>query len=140
LDQAPEGMAIAPNTGKLRWQPTSSQLGDQTIAVRVTDSYGAYSIQEYNLRVNALNTAPNIVSTPITQAGKGRVYSYNVVASDAEGDAIRYSLITHPVGMTVDATTGRILWTPNAVGSFDVKVQATDSRGKFNTQTLPLLR
>lgn len=70
-------MVIDANSGKLRWQPTTTQLGNQTIAIRLTDSYGAYIVQEYSLKVNAINSAPNITSTPITQIGQGQTYTYN---------------------------------------------------------------
>jgi YD repeat-containing protein len=140
LEKAPTGMVIEAETGRLRWQPTASQIGDQAIAIRVTDSYGGYSVQEYTLKVNAINSAPNILSTPITKAGQGQLYTYDVVATDAENDAIHYSLISAPTGMTIDADTGRIAWTPSlsTTGSYNVQVQATDSRGVFNTQTYKL--
>ncbi|MEI6331349.1 MAG: putative Ig domain-containing protein [Pseudanabaena sp. ELA645] len=140
LEKAPTGMVIEAATGRLRWQPTASQIGNQAIAIRVTDSYGGYSIQEFTLKVNAINSAPNILSTPITKAGQGQLYTYDVVATDVENDGIRYSLISAPTGMTIDADTGHIAWTPSlsTTGSYNVQVQATDSRGVFNTQTYKL--
>ncbi|ELS32847.1 MULTISPECIES: putative Ig domain-containing protein [Pseudanabaena] len=140
LDKAPTGMVIDATTGRLRWQPTVNQIGEQAIAIRVSDNYGAYSVQEYTLKVNAINTAPNILSTPITKAGQGQPYVYNVVATDAENDAIRYSLISYPTGMSIDSETGKISWTPSYsnIGSYKIQVQATDSKGIFNTQTYQL--
>ncbi|MFM7887679.1 MAG: putative Ig domain-containing protein [Pseudanabaena sp.] len=32
IDKAPTGMVIDTTTGKLRWQPTTSQIGEQAIA------------------------------------------------------------------------------------------------------------
>jgi len=39
--------------------------------------------------------------------------------------------------MTIDSNTGKITWTPNfnQIGSYNIKIQATDSNGAFNTQT-----
>jgi len=38
LDNAPKGMVIDAKTGSLSWQPTSEQIGERTVAVRVTDA------------------------------------------------------------------------------------------------------
>ena len=60
LDNAPIGMVIDPQTGALRWNPNVSQIGTHTIAVRLTDSFGAFSGQEYTLKVNGINI-PTII-------------------------------------------------------------------------------
>jgi hypothetical protein len=67
-----------------------------------------------HLRVNAINSAQNIVSTPITQAGQGQAYIYEVLARDPENNPITYSLKTAPNGMTINANSGRITWTANS--------------------------
>jgi large repetitive protein len=52
-----------------------------TVAVRLTDAYGAYSGQEYTLKVNGINTPPQIQSTPNTLAGVVSKYQYPFVTS-----------------------------------------------------------
>jgi hypothetical protein len=136
LDSAPKGMVIDAKTGGLSWQPTSEQVGEHTVAVRVTDALGSYTGQEYSLKVTGINTPPAIVSIPATVAGVNGTYKYQAVGTDPENDALRYSLGTKPEGMKIDARTGLIEWIPsaNAVGSHEVEVLATDTQGAVGNQ------
>uniref|UniRef100_UPI0030D90977 putative Ig domain-containing protein n=1 Tax=Tychonema sp. LEGE 07196 TaxID=1828665 RepID=UPI0030D90977 len=136
LDSAPKGMVIDTKTGGLSWQPTSEQIGEHTVAVRVTDSLGSYTGQEFSLKVTGINTPPAIVSIPVTIAGVNGTYKYQVFGTDPENDTLRYSLGTKPEGMKIDARTGLIEWTPGAnfVGSHTVEVLATDTQGGVGNQ------
>jgi RHS repeat-associated protein len=61
-------------------------------------------------------------------------YSYQVQASDPDGDALSYALATAPAGMTISAT-GLITWTPDAQGAFSVELSVTDGEGGNATQS-----
>jgi hypothetical protein len=86
-------MVIDAKTGGLSWQPTPEQIGEHTVAVRVTDALGSYTGQEYSLKVTGINTPPAIVSIPATVAGVNGTYKYQVLGTDPENDALR-SLVT----------------------------------------------
>jgi fibro-slime domain-containing protein/RHS repeat-associated protein len=141
LDSAPIGMVIDANTGILKWNPTSTQIGTHTIAVRLTDAYGLYVGQEYTLKVNGVNTPPQIQSTPNTIGGLNSPYKYQVKAVDTEGDTLKYSLGRRPQGMVVNSDTGLITWTPNAtqIGNQTIDVLVTDAQGATSTQTYNLV-
>jgi large repetitive protein len=142
LDNAPKGMVIDAQTGIVKWNPTSLQLGSHTIAVRLTDAYGLYVGQEYTLKVNGVNIPAQIQSTPNTSAGVNSLYQYQVKAVDIDGDSIlNYSLGRYPQGMNVDANTGLITWTPNSsqTGSQIIDVLVTDAQGAVTTQTYNLV-
>jgi hypothetical protein len=64
------------------------------------------------------NKLPIITSTPITTATVGFVYSYDVNATDPDGDTLTYTLSVAPSGMNIDYTTGIISWSPS---SFQLK-------------------
>jgi hypothetical protein len=64
---------------------------------------------------------PQITLTPITAAQTTVPYSYQVVASDPQGNPLTYSLSAAPTGMTVSGT-GLVSWTPNSVGTFPVGI------------------
>jgi RHS repeat-associated protein len=136
LATAPEGMVIDVRTGALRWQPVASQIGEHSVAVRLVDSYGAYTVQEFVVLVNGINTPSEISSIPLTKAAIGQAYSYLVEATDPEGDELRYVLAKHPVGMKINGITGQISWTPVAgqVGRQEVDVQVIDGQGAVATQ------
>jgi Putative Ig domain len=139
LENAPDGMVLDAQTGALRWQPESNQLGNHTVTVKLADSYGAFTNQEFTLKVTGTNTPPTIASTPITKGAANQAYVYQVAATDPENDALRYSLGKRPQGMTID-TAGKISWTPQSaqVGSHTVEVQVTDTQGATTTQTYNL--
>ncbi|WP_408888099.1 PQQ-dependent sugar dehydrogenase [Myxococcus faecalis] len=59
--------------------------------------------------------APIITSTAPAQAVVGNVYRYDVEARARP--AATYSLTTAPTGMSIDAATGLITWTPTAVST-----------------------
>ncbi|MBN9683500.1 MULTISPECIES: PQQ-dependent sugar dehydrogenase [unclassified Corallococcus] len=68
---------------------------------------------------------PTISSTPITTATEGVEYRYDLEAVGRPQPT--YSLEgSVPPGMSIDATTGLITWTPSAAGTVDVLVRATN--------------
>ena len=83
------------------------------------------------------NKAPSFTSTPITIAKVGQSYSYQVAAIDPDGTTLGYLLYKAPPGMTIDATSGLITWTPtsNSQAQTDVILQVYDSRGGRGSQT-----
>ncbi len=83
------------------------------------------------------NATPVITSTPAPAGTQGTAYSYDVNATDANGDTLTYSLVPSPVapnlvepvpfGMTIDSASGVISWTPAAqTGDNLVTVQVSD--------------
>jgi RHS repeat-associated protein len=138
IDKAPSGMVIDTTTGALRWKPTANQIGEHTVAVRLTDALGQYVGQEFTLNVAGVNTAPQIVSTPITRASQNQRYTYTVVATDPENDVLKYSIdsTSRNKGITIDGN-GVIQWTPTTtqVGSHNVEVTVSDTQGATVSQS-----
>ena len=83
------------------------------------------------------NSSPVIESDPVTTAKEGAAYTYDVEATDPNGDTLTYSLTTSPTGMTINSNTGVISWTPTAAGSFDVTVEVSDD-SKSDTQSFTI--
>lgn len=85
------------------------------------------------------NDPPVIILPPIPQPCVGEPFSYMVEASDP-GDVLTFSLPIAPLGMTIDAVTGLIQWTPTAaqVGSHDVTVIVQDTGGHIVAQSFVL--
>jgi len=86
-----------------------------------------------SLQVTVDNVAPVINSTPITQATQSATYSYQVAASDADGDPLSYFLSTAPSGMTITAA-GLVEWQPTSAGTFNVVVDVSDGNGGLAQQ------
>ena len=80
------------------------------------------------VRANTAAT-PTFTSRPVTVAKFDTPYSYQAIATGRPTPT--YSLTSKPTGMTIDALTGRITWTPTLaqVGAQNVTVHATNSAG-----------
>ena len=72
------------------------------------------------------NHPPVITLIPDATVTLGEIFTYNVEATDPDGDTLNYSLTAHPAGMTIVAATGVISWTPTAIGSYGVTVEVSD--------------
>ncbi len=83
------------------------------------------------------NTAPTFLSSPLTAAIVGATYSYPAIATDSEQSDLSYRLDQAPVGLTINAGSGEIAWTPTAsqLGNHDVQVVADDFFGGTATQS-----
>ncbi|HFD81012.1 MAG TPA: hypothetical protein ENK05_11580, partial [Gammaproteobacteria bacterium] len=79
------------------------------------------------------NRPPRITSTPPLLAVTGRPYAYDVLATDADGDPLRFSLRSAPAGMRIDPASGRIRWIPTVpqtrTGTAGFSVVVADGRG-----------
>ncbi|PKP59530.1 hypothetical protein CVT91_06565 [Candidatus Atribacteria bacterium HGW-Atribacteria-1] len=85
------------------------------------------------------NNPPVVTSASITTATVGLSYTYDVNATDPDGDTLTYSLTISPTGMTINSSTGLISWTPISaqIGDNNVTVEVSD--GKLtDTQTFTI--
>ena len=85
------------------------------------------------------NVAPVIISEPIITATEDQLYSYQVEASDYNGDTLTYSSVIKPEGMNIDSENGLITWTPtnDQVGINQVEVEISDGK-KSITQSFEI--
>ncbi|MBI5721711.1 MAG: putative Ig domain-containing protein, partial [Burkholderiales bacterium] len=140
LTQAPSGMTINASSGLIAWTPSSAQAGSQAVTARVADPGGLAATQSFSINVAAANAAPQITSTPVTTGTVGAAYSYDVNAIDPNGDVLTYSLTQAPSGMTINASTGLIAWTPTSAqaGSQAVTARVADPGGLAATQVFSI--
>lgn len=102
------------------------------LAVTAFDSAGFASPfsnpQTVQLVSTTVNNPPAITSKPVPNAVEGSSYTYTVQASDADGNALTFSLRLAPSGMTINGSSGVISWTPDSthVGVRDVIVTVSD--------------
>ena len=117
----------------ITWTPTIADTGSHLIGISVITS-SSQGRHFFNLRVRPSNEIPVVTSTADTTALEDEAYSYAIQATDANGDTLAYSLDSAPQGLTVDATTGLVQWTPTQanIGSDSVAVRIDDSKGGIN--------
>lgn len=144
---SPDGMSIDQETGIIRWQPTSSQIGSAEVVVEVDDGLNT-STQSFTIIVSDPddlvdpsdptkgtkgNRAPVITSTPVFAADTGMRYEYQVTGLDPDGDAITFGLgAGAPAGLTI--SDGLISWPQPVTGEYPISVVATDQHGASSTQ------
>ncbi|MEM6472231.1 MAG: putative Ig domain-containing protein [Planctomycetota bacterium] len=88
-----------------------------------------------------VNHAPEIISTLPTTARYLELYTYDVNATDLDGDALTYAIIASPPGATIDSVTGVVQWIPglpprpNDRASDFLSVRVTDEFGGSDIQS-----
>jgi hypothetical protein len=115
--------------------------GDR-ISLAVIPDDGRRTGNPKSLTIIVGNSLPAIQPLqPSSQIFSSGVYSYQVKASDPDGDAMTYSLKAGPEGMTVDPATGLVKWNvPHGwVGSFPYVVSVTDGHGGEASQNLSVI-
>ncbi len=101
-------------------------------AVRASDPEGLFDSQRFTVSVDHVNAAPTMLSTLLPPASVSAPYRFTVQARDNDrGDALRYELVAAPTGLTIEAVSGELRWTPTAEqdGNHVVRVRVTDLGG-----------
>lgn len=133
LVAAPVGMVVDPQTGSLLWVPRGEQAGTATARLRVTDEGGLFAERQFTLAVRRLGSPPSLAAIADRETTAGTPIALAAAASDPDlpDDTLAFSLLLAPAGMTIDATSGQISWTPGSpqVGGHDVTVQVADQEG-----------
>ncbi|HTQ47689.1 MAG TPA: hypothetical protein VMI75_33260 [Polyangiaceae bacterium] len=115
--------------------------GDQlTVEVTASDSAGTSTpVRSQPLLV--ANLPPRFTSSPANPEGDGRMFTYDAVAVDPDGDPITFTLESGPDGMSVDPQ-GHVLWLmPTGAdrhGDFPVRLRASDGHGGDAVQEFTL--
>jgi hypothetical protein len=142
LLEHPEGMTLsrAPGRCVLSWRPDQEHVGEHRISL-VLISGSRSRARTLTLTVEEVNDPPVITSVPPPTASRSATYEYVLHAADEEGQAVTYSLVEGPAGMTVDARTGRLTWQPGAEAgeATDVVVKVTDAGGMSATQAFQVV-
>jgi hypothetical protein len=83
------------------------------------------------------NHPPQFTSQPYAPGAKDDAFHYRAIATDADGDSLRYELVQGPSGMTVDPY-GNVSWTlpprESRRGDQPVVIRASDPAGGQATQ------
>jgi hypothetical protein len=106
------------------------------IAVKITPSDGKDYGQPRTLNIEIKNAIPKIIEHKEISFD-GKLLSYQVKATDSDGDTLSYSLVDAPKGMTIDSS-GLIKWQvkPEDYGKHTVKVKVSDGQGGEVVYTL----
>ncbi len=111
-------------TGVFTWTPT--KVGTYSALFGVSDGFGGGEAKE-TIKINVIrsNSAPKIVSSPLTTANLGKEYTYTVKVVDAENDPVKYEVLSGPAGMSFKNNV--LSWTPTNSGKACALIQVTET-------------
>ncbi|MEM4730123.1 MAG: putative Ig domain-containing protein [Thermoplasmata archaeon] len=121
-----ENMSLNSSTGVLSWRP--EEIGEFPVSLNVSDGE-ANITHNFTIVVVRGNRAPLFKSRPVTEGVRHVPYRYDVRVEDPDGDQITLTLLSGPRNMTLDNSTGQLIWVPDETGNFSVRLLASDGRG-----------
>ncbi|WP_214175990.1 Ig-like domain-containing protein [Geomobilimonas luticola] len=130
----PGGMTISA-TGLIGWTP--SVAGTSTITATATNTSGVSTSRTFTLTVNPEIKPPTVTPIPKTTITAPAALSYQVAATDPQGQALTYTLPVAPAGMTVSGA-GLITWAPSVAGNYNVTVRVTNTSGRYTDSSFTL--
>ena len=133
------------STGRLSGTPSSSNVGTTSnIVIGVSDGKASAQLPAFSITVGSggtTNRAPVISGTPTTSVMQGTAYSFQPTASDADGDALTFSITNAPSWATFSTATGRLSGTPSAsnVGTFsNISIRVSDGKTTTSLATFSI--
>ena len=121
----PSGATLSGDT--FTWTPTYSQSGSYTVNFTASNGTATLS-QAVTITVTNANRAPVMDAIATQNATSGSMLSFNVVASDPDGDALTYSATGLPSGATFTGNTFSWIPTVTQAGSYDVLFTVSDGQ------------
>ncbi len=148
LNSGPAGLGVS-GAGALQWTPGSADLGPHGVSVSVRDASNrsdteSFTLQVYQPAAVSAANAPPLLGVPADQQLLfDTLLSVTATGSDPDGDSFSFALVNAPAGMSIDAGSGAIVWTPGVaqVGLHDVAVKLSDQHGAvdFGSFTVEVL-
>jgi uncharacterized protein (TIGR02145 family) len=124
----PAWLSFNTSTHVLSGTPTNAEVGNHNVTLRVSDGT-LYADQKFEIRVDNVNDAPVITSSPATSVTINSTYTYQVVANDPDvGDVLSYSAVVLPSGFSFNSTNHTLIGTPTSSdpSSLDVLLRVSD--------------
>ncbi len=129
ISNKPSWASFSTSNGRLSGTPPAGSAGSHAgILISVSDGSLSASLATFSIGV-AANRAPTISGTPATTVTAGQAYSFTPTASDADGNAISFSITNKPTWASFSSSTGRLSGTPaqSAAGDYiDIRISASD--------------
>jgi hypothetical protein len=128
----------------VNWEPAGNGKSIETVLkrgdkvrVKVTPFDGEANGHSVILNREIANWPPVIIEHK-EFSSDGSVYTYQVKASDPDGDTLTYSVESPTNGLTIDSSTGLLKWVapPDFKGDKNITVVVTDGHGGIVKYTL----
>jgi len=143
----PEGLIIDGATGLVYGELDNPAFyDDQTkqsrtyrnIIVSVSDGAFTTNTDPFELTFSVEQSPPTIIAEPYPTVDVGQEYSFEIVASDPNGDDLRFSAENLPSWLELDEATGIVSGTPTEIGVHE-NIILSVSDGYYKVSTDPLV-
>lgn len=134
----PDGLSINQNTGLISGTLSFTSSGTHNVSVSVSDGSLTNSIS-FVWTVNNTNRAPAANNANATTE-EDRAVTVALEATDADGDALTYTINAHPTNGTLSGSGANLIYTPNANynGTDSFTYRAGDGSLNSNTATVSI--
>lgn len=139
--QAQNGTATISPNGSFTYTPGQDLFGPDSFTFTVSDGSSTSNTATVNIFINPVNKAP-IASDSTFSVDQNTAYSGQLIAADADGDALSFNLATGPEkGTIVINSNGSFTYTPHpgASGADLFTYVATDEMINSNAGTVNIL-
>ncbi|MEM2870558.1 MAG: putative Ig domain-containing protein [Thermoplasmata archaeon] len=111
-----------------RSSPLSENWTGEVLAVVVCSDSNSQTARSNEFRIVIYNTndPPVIVSGAPPGGYTGEKYIFQFAAVDGDGDAVNYTLVKGPTGMTVNSSSGLLCWPWPIKGAYELVVEVSD--------------
>lgn len=154
----PAWASFSDETGALTGTPTDAHVGESDdITITVTDGRDTRSVGPFRIRVQPrsqppappTNSPPTLSGAPAGAVVVDTPYAFQPVATDADGDSLRFSIANRPSWASFNSSTGALVGTPStsnigtysnivisvsdgtastSIGPFAIQVRGPDNR------------
>jgi hypothetical protein len=125
----PAWASFSAASGQLNGMPAPGTYNNVTISV--SDGQASAQLPAFSITVQAAspaNTTPTISGSPSTTATQGQAYSFTPTASDANGDALTFSIANRPAWASFSASSGQLNGMPTPGTYNNVTISVSDGQ------------
>ncbi|MEZ5336394.1 MAG: putative Ig domain-containing protein [Methanolobus sp.] len=134
----PGGATLDSSSGAFRWTPAYDTADSYSVTFTATAN-GLSDSETITITVTHVDRAPVLDSIGNKEVDENTLLTFNISATDPDGDLITYSASNLPEGSTFTPSTGVFSWTPgyNDSGNYDVEFSAT-ANGLRDVETITI--
>jgi hypothetical protein len=113
ISNQPAWASFSTSTGTLSGTPSNADAATYSnVVISVSDGEFSSSLAAFSITVTASNTAPQLSGTPASSVNEGQNYVFTPGATDADGDALTFSITNPPIWASFDTSSGTLSGTP----------------------------
>jgi len=142
IQNRPSWASFNTGSGLLSGTPGNSDTGSYSnIMISVSDGSASTSLGPFSITVSNTNDAPTISGSPATKVDVDSAYSFQPVASDADGDDLTFGIQGRPSWASFNTGSGELSGTPgnSHTGSYsNIVVSVSDGTDTVSLQAFSI--